>query len=657
MVATVLARRQRLLHDIAELEKNPYPNIYFIHHRDNIHHACIWFTPPDGKPLHLTLEIPDNWPELPPMINLQSSIIHPNIFGDYICASILKIPGVDGDYTPAYTLRAILIQMFSFFASDFLEQDYGNTALDLKTYRDYDKEHDPYRSSRFYCSKCKFDGNLTTDGLLDKILRPSIRNSSTSGSMEDQATTAMSDMTICSPYRQISDLPIELLHLICEELKPEDLTRFSRVWPERIGGPGGVVTRFNIVRNRELICFFLKKGFQEAKLGVGVTVDKPGRIGIFKSEFDILSLEAFENHTVRRAVHGNQPFECWLPLPISRRHFKSIRDSMEGRLLELANKANIPGRSTIGVIYAFMNEVVVRLSQQADKGFEGSTLVHASEKAMDSYYHLFHILLCLACAGPKRVENANAMITNFLAGKTSKDHVPNLGHLLIAILIADHDMTPRAMHTVIKEAITRNVVWMFDKDGKNMPELSYMESDETSEYRLRRSFEAGRTSYRLLMFCNLFRKTVNRGEGKARKSLKDLRDTLFDAHGAPPYGTATQLAQGVRDLQDVNNFSSFLKNMGLTPPTSANFTDFLRRCVQDSMTKGYSVWAYSQAEVFRMRVILEPNVGRRPEKDVKKEWDAKIGANGRFFPNKGGGGQQSGRDNRPGASRGASNSN
>ena len=51
---------------------------------------------------------------------------------------------------------------------------------------------------------------------------------------------------------------------------------------------------------------------------------------------------------------------------------------------------------------------------------------------------------------------------------------------------------------VATEAITHNVVWMLDARGKNMPELSYMEPDDVSDFHLQKPFEAGKTSYRLL---------------------------------------------------------------------------------------------------------------------------------------------------------------
>ncbi|KAK1998091.1 hypothetical protein LX36DRAFT_656931 [Colletotrichum falcatum] len=104
--------------------------------------------------------------------------------------------------------------------------------------------------------------------------------------------------------------------------------------------------------------------------------------------------------------------------------------------------------------------------------------------------------------------------------------------------------------TIITEAITRNVVWMLDKAGANMPKLSCLAPDRVSEYRLKKTFEANRTSYQLLMFSEIFRRISRPSD---EKMLMQLRDELFDRHGAP----LLRRRSDVRRLHDVNNFPRF----------------------------------------------------------------------------------------------------
>ncbi|KAK5083326.1 hypothetical protein LTR70_008163 [Exophiala xenobiotica] len=647
-----MALRQRLLRDIAEMRENPYPNIKFIPYENDITKACLILTPNGEAPLHLTILFRDDYPLRPPTVKIQSYVIHPNVMGDYICASILNT--TEG-YTPAYTLKGICIQLLSFFGSDNIEQDYGGTA-DLTRNRMSNVYQ--VRSLLYECKHCDIGRPdalpLTVfirtpskpharSAVVSSSASPDNRRKSNSPKLRAMAASQafhsqqpkrhMEDLLVQNPtvkLAELSDLPDEILVNLCEYLETEELAPLSRAW-HRIGSEKGIVSRFNVIRNRELVCFCLKKDFNNAQLGIGVHVGSSGRLGKLESEFDLLSLEAFEQHHVRRSVQG-LPFDAWLPLPISRRHYNSVKHVAEPRLLKISQQARFGSFSPVEVIYAFMNDIVVRLSTAAESDFNQSSLVHASEKAIESYYHLFHLLLCLATEDPRRVRTVNQTIKDFLDGKTSKVFVPNLGFLLIAVLISDADMTVDLLMAIIRETVTRNVVWMLDKRGANMPELCYIEADTISHYRLQKTFDASKTSYRLLMFLNLFRQTINRGN----KSLVQLRDELFDSHGAPPRGTAAKLANDIKQLQQVKNFPAFIKIMGLTPPPASQFTSFLRNCVEESMREGYSVWGISQQRAFTARKMIDPEVQERNE--VRREWQGRGTFQSGFFPGRGGGG-------------------
>ena len=679
-----MALRQRLLRDIAELQAKPYPNISLFPSED-VTKACLILRPNGGHPLHLSVDFGSEYPLNAPTVTIQSRLNHPNIFGSYICASILNT--AEG-YTSAYTLKGIAIQLLSFFGSDKLEQAHG--VADLTFYR---RNNDHNTWAAHLCSKCGFgvgadpgpstqqsevqrseirelreEGSQRMTGLSTApfpTLRPSARHPGTmprtltpcshkeakwramiqpalpltapAGSSKEVDPEISAGAGSPSITRQLTSLPDEILLLICNELDTEELFGFAKAWG-RIGGEGGVMTRFDLIRTRELQCFCLKESFRDAQLGVGVNVVKRGRVGTLESEFDILSLQAYKEFHIRRSVQG-LPFQYWLPLPISPRHYESVKDEVNASATRIGTAANLDPPTPVNVIYHFMNDVVVKLSQEASKSFERpsygyseapqSTLKHASEKAIESYFHLFHLLLCLAT--PAVVRSANSTLQAFLSGQTSKRACPNFGHLLITVLISDTEMTQELTMAIIKEAVTRNVVWMLDARGAGMPELSYMEASTVSEYRLQKTFEASKTSYRLLMFLNLLRLTTSQATGGLRKTVSQLRDEMFDRHGAPPKGASTRLANDIKRIHAVNTFPDFLKAMGVQKmPTAAAFTAFLRRSVEESVTKGYSVWGLSQARALELRRIKEPNVEVRSAQDSKPEWRAT--KNGSFFP-------------------------
>jgi ubiquitin-protein ligase len=132
MESIVLLGRQRLMRDIKELVDNPYPNIVLRPRDDNIKFACLILSPENYHTLHLSINFPDEYPRNPPRIKMNSTIQHPNVYGSFICASVLN---AYDDYSPAYTVKSIAIQMLSFFGSDYLEQSDWDGFVDLQQYR------------------------------------------------------------------------------------------------------------------------------------------------------------------------------------------------------------------------------------------------------------------------------------------------------------------------------------------------------------------------------------------------------------------------------------------------------------------------------------------------------------------------------------------
>ena len=106
--------------------------------------------------------------------------------------------------------------------------------------------------------------------------------------------------------------------------------------------------------------------------------------------------------------------------------------------------------------------IVVEFSQEAERSWRGSSrrssLTHASEKAVESYFALFHLLLRLAAEQSIMVQKADSMIDSFLSGKTHKKDCPSLGLLLVTTLISNSGLTENLTIAIIKEAVVRNVV-------------------------------------------------------------------------------------------------------------------------------------------------------------------------------------------------------
>ncbi|KAI4185686.1 MAG: hypothetical protein L6R41_003978 [Letrouitia leprolyta] len=200
-----------------------------------------------------------------------------------------------------------------------------------------------------------------------------------------------------------------------------------------------------------------------------------------------------------------------------------MRNGIIVPLHEFAIFARLQNTSAPGVLSHFINDVVVNFSREAEGTLDRdprSTLSHASKKAVESYFALSHLLICVATEHPKVILDTHSKIARFLDSKTMKTICPNLGHLLVAALISDQGLTQELTIAVTKETILRNVVWMLDTTDASTLEFSYLEPSPISDYRLQKTFGASRTSYRLLMFLALFYRHA-RISGKSVAAIRD----------------------------------------------------------------------------------------------------------------------------------------
>lgn len=267
----------------------------------------------------------------------------------------------------------------------------------------------------------------------------------------------------------------------------------------------------------------------------------------------------------------------------------------------------------VSVLYSFMNNIVIQFSAVGSSNTRPnakSTLTPVSEKAVEAYFALFHLLLCVAIERPEIVRSANRLIADFMRGPRTKKEFPNLGHLLVASLISDTGLTSELTKTIVQEAILRNVIWMLGSH----PELAYIEPKASSDYRLQKTFEASRTSYGLLMFMKLFSPTA-RSDAHNKTLTPDqirleLRNKLFQSHGAPSPSVSTSIAHTTRQIRTINNFSDFLMKMGITAPTKEGFCGFLKKTISESAEKGYSEIPLSQGQAYLLRREKEDGIGK-----------------------------------------------
>jgi hypothetical protein len=321
--------------------------------------------------------------------------VHPNAFDNYICATILN---THEGWTSAYTLKGIVIQLLSFFSSDSLEQDHGGGAVELAEYRKKVAQQSSYRvaeylgptapvSDTYYCPTCRFGrGDIPSLPQQTEVKPAPVASAST-------GPTAANGSVVPRPPTPVLSLPDEILLLVLTELQTRDVLAFAEAYLSI----GEMLNSDDFIRIRELQCFCLKRSFMDTKLGIGVSIEG-GRRPVFRSEFDLLSEEGFLAHGVRNSIQGVR-FDEWLPLPLSHRHWNQVKSAVPIYLQDIHTFTKIPkhGPGYVDVLYNFMNNIVVQFSADEEKRHNRpdarSTLSHISEKAVEAYFSLFHLML------------------------------------------------------------------------------------------------------------------------------------------------------------------------------------------------------------------------------------------------------------------------
>ncbi|KAJ1567242.1 hypothetical protein HK405_006641 [Cladochytrium tenue] len=446
----------RLMHDIAECMRDPIDGIQLVVHDNNMRKMCAVLTPTDdayaGIRLHLSVCIRDNYPASSPQAGLQISIDtpipHPNIFGSYICCSILKgrlvrnwdTGEVSG--TPAYPLQTILAQLLSFFTADVVDQEtYFFSDANVVARRER-----PSRAvlrecvSGFSCSHCGYGpptGVIRACRSCGAKPRPTPPGAPKSGSASQKCSSCGVTRAFESTPKILSFYPVQqtlsprpkvlshrpktpkstghpaaisrvsrstgdrgsspcvldrllpdIWHMIFLHLGSKDVSTLAAVYPKVLKS----VNLDAIVARRNLRCFYLRSDFTESILGVGVQVT-PAAGKAIESE-------------VRESPWG-QHFSHFLPLAINQAHFERARPGIEAAVMALKGReaSNFDPDLIVPTFARWMNQMVVDLMHEVtetetaygtNRRGGAKPLLHASDKALTGYCALMPLLWYLS---------------------------------------------------------------------------------------------------------------------------------------------------------------------------------------------------------------------------------------------------------------------
>ncbi|KAI8591923.1 hypothetical protein BDZ88DRAFT_494657 [Geranomyces variabilis] len=611
----------RLLRDLQEMHREPVAGVEVHVCEQDVTRLCVVLAPQSGQflgiKLHLSVQIPQDYPKSGPQVSISTPFKHPNVFGGYICCDILKgrivreSDGYIGGYTPAYSLQTIFVQLLSFFTAGRVEQEYGGFTTAYKV----DKPALQEKIARFVCKSCGF--NLNASRSPNSKKRPENPTFVPLG-RKDSGYQGVSSVDNTACALQILDAVPDCWRLVAENLTTRDLLTFSRAYPPF----GKAVDTTSDCLRRELRCFYLHVGFKDEVLGVGVSSTGTGRQIKIASGFELLSHKAFREFRVREGPWGETINE-FLPLVLNAPHFEKARPMIEDRLMALARRND--GRGTfdpavvLQVIAKWMNQMVVDLMKDVggeDLGTGSAatkTVLHASEKALNGYCTLLHILLTFARRYRTITETAHQRVQRFLARESgrSKKEVPDFGEFLCWFAVVPGLSWSAVGRTLFNELLARNVYWTLMK----YPHLAYMETS-TSPLRLQQTFLASATGLRLFMFQSFF-----------------LRKLVWDdspkTYGFPSPALSATLAKEARRILTVTTWDQVHEVLRLEVPSASAMSTVLKLAVCRSEEKEYHLCPYDADELWILRKAVEPGACS----DIKPRWMRQVRPGRSFFPN------------------------
>ncbi|KAJ3126758.1 hypothetical protein HK098_007137 [Nowakowskiella sp. JEL0407] len=655
---------RRFFHDLNEIYRDPYPGIsvHYVGEKlgnyktcgyldcDECHdvqieaRACLTLTTSSGPfqniPLHFEVLIPPDYPTRPPRILASTKLKHPHIYERWICSDILianeenryarpevpKSENYRGGYTPAYTLFGVALQMLSFLSDESIENIQGGTSKQQWDWELFDiLKSCSYATNNklFDCKHCGYDGSEIMEDLEDDVYVSKLLHEKRITQKRQPQSKGTPNFPMNVEYRKRAvkiyalmlrvptELWLQILELIPTSMFPIVKNALPLVHD---------ITKIVTIK-RELYCFYSKEDYKNAILGFGVHFEKDGNQGLMVSEFEYLSYEAFEEYKVRKSVWKNE-FEYFLPFAICEDHFSrsfTIFNECAKHLAKLTIKKNVKAlqsvdesAATLNLLVKFMNNIVLTLFKQVGSGKDRQTMVAASEKAVQGYVSVLHLVLSLIKRTPELGELIEARVADFVQYPEfrMKDKTPDLGEWLIYLgLSQKYYWNNEVSKVVIPQFLSRTVMWMLRRKVDSCPNknavfpylhLAYLETDAVSELRLSETFTATQTSLRLLLFQVYFLTKILRPSQSTTNAV--ILDSLERNFGRPDEQILTNTFNAIKVIQGVNNYGAFFKlvGAGYESGSKESVCKMLKEAILDSERFGYHMH-FSKKELFERR--------------------------------------------------------
>ena len=522
---------KRLFKDYIEVKNSPLPFVSisplsndFFEWRGNIFGSED--TQYEGGIFHFCIDFPANYPRSPPSVRMLTRIHHPCVSGQVITVPFLTpysgvglIPDRYEVWTPEYTAQSILMQLQSLLFQGTVE-----TALESVAFDRYELEKQKWLTA------------------VKGSVEQSLRYENTTSKHRPR-----------HPYPPRND-PTRVESFLNEKITNKQI---GAEWA---------------------MCFFTKKTYEDAVIGLGINISKNVRTGKIQTVYcspDIISLNAFNGLKIKQAFGEN--FSYLMPLYLVDSHYAKCKHLIRTSLARLYTGAALLDSYRGDMPLDFFPKCLIKLTLQF--------LERRGAKAMRSlsaFGYMHRIFLQLAIEDGKLQQDCKLAVKRFVedAKNRDKDAIASVAELLILMLMSGDTWTEELCIAYVEETMARNVYWI----TKRFPKLDKSDPNpEVDKFRAEKSFEVTTSSNRLLMmlltFSNLFA-----GGGR---TLEDLAKQYDNHLGRIPPTVIDQVISEKEKVLEVSTYKRFFEMVRYPVSSDDEINDKLRAAVLHSAEKKY----------------------------------------------------------------------
>ena len=316
--------------------------------------------------------------------------------------------------------------------------------------------------------------------------------------------------------------------------------------------------QYKEAKKKELCCYHRKVNFEEAHLGLGLSITKIPRTGEIKGinpRFDFIAYKTYAKERLRVSFNG-EPFTHWFPLYFGVE--KTKKEFLNGvtkaiSIIAKGNTREFKSELILKVMPKFFNYICLNIMSEK---------VHNSSRAIEILIYIYRILIMLAKEFPEFKEEANKNIEEFIKNPEQriKEKTPSLGDLLVMLSISDHKIE-ELLPAYISEQMDRQIFWILQE----LPEFEKLiNKDQVDDIRAKVCFKCGITGQQLLLFYYYFMNKVVYSEcdsldkfaEKLDQNYSCLTETEIDKHRLE-----------MNKILKIDNFTDFYKFMNLKIPS------------------------------------------------------------------------------------------